>query len=119
MLHIYISGPMSGLKNFNYESFHEAAKVLRQLGYKVTNPAEQKVPGGDWTDYMRHDIALMMNVDCVVVLPGWRNSRGASLEVYLAKELQMPVYEFSSFLEDKDGHANVVDSHVTQLQLQL
>jgi len=30
----------------------------------------------------------------VVVLPGWETSRGASLEVWIAIDLDMPIYEY-------------------------
>ena len=40
---------------------------------------------------MRRDIAALMECDTVATLPGWQDSRGASLEVHIGKELGMKV----------------------------
>ena len=37
---IYLSGPMTGLPEFNYPAFHEAARRWRAIGWDVINPAE-------------------------------------------------------------------------------
>lgn len=88
----YVAGPMSGLPLSNYPAFHEAARRLRALGYHVENPAENRAPpSGLWQDYMRLALAQLVRCDGVAVLPGWEDSRGASLEVHITKALHMPV----------------------------
>lgn len=92
----FISGPMSGLPNFNREAFNAVAEKLRALGYAVENPAENpECP--DWLGYMRLSIAQMMRCDTVIALPGWTNSRGAAAEVTLARNIGMPVYGVDAF----------------------
>ncbi|MGG4196123.1 DUF4406 domain-containing protein [Paenibacillus jamilae] len=88
---VYISGPMTGLPEFNHPAFHRAASQLRELGYHVLNPADVVVVQQDWVTYMRADIKLLMDADMVAVLPGWWKSRGARLEVRLAEALEMKV----------------------------
>lgn len=45
---IYISGPMTGLPDFNFPAFHDAAARLRERGHEVANPAEiNSEAGGD------------------------------------------------------------------------
>lgn len=89
---IYVSGPMSGMPAFNFPAFHAAAVHLRAAGFEVVNPAELN-PGAEkpWADCMRVDIRALMDCDGVAVLPGWSRSKGASLEVHIARELGMPV----------------------------
>lgn len=94
---IYISGPMSGLPDNNKPAFHAAAKLLRNLGHMVINPAEIDVPDPSWINYMREDIRQMMAADIVVLLPGWANSRGAKLERHIAIEIGMPVRLIEEF----------------------
>lgn len=89
---MYLSGPMSGLPDFNYPTFRRIAADLTSRGYVVSNPADNGLPDGlSWEDYIRTDIRMLLDCDAVVVLPGWETSRGASLEVTIARALGMPV----------------------------
>lgn len=94
-MRIYISGPMTGIEEFNYPLFNSTATRLREQGYEVINPAE--TDDGDtskpWDYYMRIDIAHVLSVDALVVLPGWQASKGASLEVTIARALGVPVWD--------------------------
>ena len=59
MKRIYISGPMTGLPEFNFPAFHAAAAKLRERGHAAVNPAEINAEtGGDWHYYMKADIRL-------------------------------------------------------------
>lgn len=103
---IYLSGPMSGIKNMNYEEFNAVAKRLRTQGYEVINPAEMPMPDFSayqpttpegrlsiWFAFMRQDIKVLMDADTVALLPGWEKSKGARIEVYLAQSLNMEVID--------------------------
>jgi len=96
-MRVYLSGPMTGLPDFNYPTFNKVAERLRGLGYDVTNPAENfggrpDHPGGR-SAYMRLDVGHVLDADAVAVLPGWEKSRGARLEVAVALELGLPVID--------------------------
>ncbi len=84
---LYIAGPMFGLSDLNYPAFHAAAAELRLLGYEVESPAENKNPSGEWSDWMRLGIAQVLRVEGIALLPGWEESKGATLEVHIAKQL--------------------------------
>lgn len=91
--HLYISGPMSGLPDYNHPAFNEAARLLRAAGYQVTNPAEKALPiTATWLQHMRADIRAMMDCDGLAILPGWQNSRGANAEINLAHSLGLDVF---------------------------
>lgn len=99
---------MRGYPQFNYPAFFEAAYRLRATGLQVENPAENcgPTPGmaiasaereqgkKTFKDYMQADLQMLARVDAVVVLPGWRQSQGANLEVHIARELGMPVMRY-------------------------
>lgn len=95
---LYITGPMTGIKDFNYPAFDAAAERLNTCGYDVANPADTErlnpTPGRPqpWRWYMRHALALVINSDGIATLPGWTASPGASLEVYVARRLSLPVH---------------------------
>jgi hypothetical protein len=89
---IYVAGPMSGLPEFNYPAFHEAARRLRALAYAVENPAECLGGAGwDWRDYMRACIPQLLMCNAVALLPGWEDSKGARTERGLALALEYDV----------------------------
>jgi DNA-binding transcriptional regulator YdaS (Cro superfamily) len=90
---VYISGPMTGIADLNFPAFHAEARRLRNLGLRVINPAEVQLPADSpWATFLRVDlIDLLTHCDTVVVLPGWDRSKGAQLEVFVARQLGMRV----------------------------
>jgi hypothetical protein len=99
---LYVAGPMSGIEDYNFPAFNEAARLLRAAGYSVENPADTGVrEGWEWHDYLRSAIgSRLVRCDGVATLPGWKQSRGALLEVYIAEALGMPVLDLDSWLPD-------------------
>ena len=67
----YISGPMTGIPDYNFPAFNAAAADLAAAGHDVVNPADN---GADesksWADYLREDIRLVLDCDAVALLPG-------------------------------------------------
>lgn len=93
----YLSGPMTGIEDYNYPRFHEVARKMRSLGYAVVNPAESY--NGDQTlafsTYMRWDIKQLLDgCDAVVLLEGWRQAAGAVFEVAIAAALGYSILEY-------------------------
>lgn len=90
---VYIAGPMSNLPEFNYPAFNDAARRLRAAGLVVANPAEHFAGATDldYGVYIREGVRAVVHSTEVVVLPGWENSRGARLEVEVARAIGMPV----------------------------
>lgn len=92
MTRTYIAGPMTGLPDLNFPAFHREAAYFRAQGHEVVNPAEiNPDPAAGWKDCMRADIRELVTCDEVVMLPGWENSKGASLEHHIAQALDMRV----------------------------
>lgn len=85
MKKVYISGPMTGLPEYNYPAFHEAAHKLREAGYEPINPADFPIQEDwEWADYMRQDIPRLCEADHIYLLDGWENSKGATVEKSIA-----------------------------------
>ena len=92
---IYISGPMTGREGHNFPAFHAAAERFWETGWRVDNPAENF---GGRTDlpravYLRADLAMLARCDAIALLPGWQESRGATLEAVLAAELGLRFFD--------------------------
>ena len=81
MARIYISGPMTGTKDYK-EQFFKAEEELKQKGHDVINPAreDQLLPNGTYEDYMDLDMFLLDKCDAIYLLKGWRKSCGANRE---------------------------------------
>jgi hypothetical protein len=89
---LYISGPMTGIKDHNFIEFNRVAKLLREKGFDVVNSAE--LPSSSdmtWEDYMKRDIRLLTTCYGVATLDGWMQSRGSVVECNLATNLQIEV----------------------------
>ena len=43
------------------------------------------------------DIPALLASDAIVLLPDWQTSRGASLEVWIAIDLDLPVYRYDIY----------------------
>ena len=97
---VYVAGPMTGLAESNYPAFHAAAARLRNKGWHVENPAENPAPhveaACDWTAYMRMGVSQLMTCHAIYLLPGWQQSKGASLEFFIAQRLGLTVYEHAT-----------------------
>lgn len=92
---VYISGPMSGKKEHNRPAFAQAAAALTKQGYAPLDPTQfEELPAGSrWVDYLKKDLRLLSYASGLMVLPGWEDSVGATLEVDIAFRLGMPVHK--------------------------
>lgn len=92
---LYVAGPMTGLPGFNYPAFEEARKELEAAGYVVLCPTDNEdgeVPGGrPWEWYMRHALRQVLDAQGIAVLPNAACSKGATLEITVARALGMEV----------------------------
>ena len=98
----YLAGPMTGIPEYNFPAFIEAAKKLRSLGNEVFNPAEadlaewgtieEVLKKANYRDCLRKDLNYIIDhADAVAVLPGWEASKGVAAELALAKALKLPI----------------------------
>lgn len=92
---VYLSGPISNRPNQNREAFAAAAEQLRSLGLTVVNPHElfdwaaEPLP---WAAYMREDLKALLLCDRILMLRGWKQSRGARLERIVAEAVGIKEY---------------------------
>lgn len=113
-MRVYISGPMTGLPNNNRIAFDAAAWRLRDMGHSVINPhdlalvfgaadeiadsfvahyAGDKASGGSLAQcVLDADLAALRSCDCIYLLKGWENSRGAKMELAEASRLNLWIW---------------------------
>lgn len=109
----YISGPISGLLNGNFDAFKAAQEKLEMEGYIVLNPheickdiynkwalkpptngAEERVM---WEEMMKECIRHLTLADDVFVLSNWETSKGATVELFIAQKLGISTYYSSNY----------------------
>lgn len=82
---VFISGPMSGIKDYNKPAFDKAEEYLTQAGYSVFNPARMHFDDAwDHSEIMRIDLAALAQCDYILMLDKWYNSKGAIHEYHYA-----------------------------------
>ena len=114
-MRIYLAGPMSGIKRFNFPAFDAAAANLRAHGYEVVSPAELDSPEfrarvltatgnekdllGEWGNCLARDVKLIADsgIEGIVLLRDWHLSRGAKLEAFIGLlcKLKFGLYDTS------------------------
>lgn len=118
---LYLAGPMSHIKFFNFPAFHAAEAALNSKGHEVYSPARltelecgrdfsTRYPTGDHAAAVCNGfnfrramawnlMAICNEVDALALLPGWENSKGAAVEIDVAKLLGIPVYPIEELLQ--------------------
>lgn len=110
---IYLAGPMSGIEGYNLKGFNMFAKHLREQGLDIVNPAELAVDDGTvagshpWEYYVKYDLKFLLECNSMILIPGWRDSRGVRLELTIAATLKYKVYligeDFRLKMFEEDG----------------
>lgn len=97
----YISGPMTGIEEYNFPAFAKVADYLRERGLEVVSAHEVEhndngVPGSlTWDEYLRGDlIEMLKKCNGIILLPGWESSKGAMVEFQLAQLLSFKIKTF-------------------------
>jgi hypothetical protein len=116
VIKVYLAGPMTGIREFNFPAFHAAAAKLRALGYFVFSPAEadNEVYGVDiskgnltgnqelaakqhsfsFREALARDMAFIcLHADAIALLPGWERSKGAKAERAISEALGLRIIE--------------------------
>lgn len=95
---VYISGKISGMDKTEYVArFRKAEELLRLQGYhRIVNPVKFTVCRWKWLykiiGYkltLCYDLYRLMKCDRIYKIPGWKDSRGASVESYVAQVMRI------------------------------
>lgn len=93
-MRIYIAGRITGRKiETAYKQFEDAELTLNQWGEEIVNP--MRLPHDhdkSWKAYMVECITELVKCDAIYMLKGWNKSKGARLELHLAKKLNLKIF---------------------------
>jgi hypothetical protein len=103
---IYIAGPMTGIKHYNFEAFDAARDRLLADGWQVASPADMDrsvgfdpilvptlKPDKEFLEHaMRRDIEAIQKSHAIYMLDGWEQSTGARAELGLAQWRHIEIF---------------------------
>lgn len=95
---IYISAPITGIKDLNKPQFMLAEKMLLSHGCDIFNPSRIEGPidplEGDalWQYYMHFCVRNLPDCSGILLLPNWQNSKGACFEHKIAQTLGLDIF---------------------------
>lgn len=97
-MRLFLSGPMTGIEDYNRQEFDRVAGILRGMGHKVFNPAEAKEIQGK-VNRRGYRVLLSLGLEwmCLkaeglVVLRGYHNSRGCVAEIATARAIKIHIW---------------------------
>jgi hypothetical protein len=96
---VYIAGPMSGYREYNFPLFNEIAQKFRDHGFEVENPADNFEGKGHLytrSDCMKKDYARISRCTGMVMLPDWQHSRGARCEYIMGLEAELLFFDYET-----------------------
>lgn len=114
---LYLAGPMSKIKHYNFPAFDDAALRLSIVGHEVFNPAQNDrdngfdavkldLNGTEGAEYgfdlrlaLKQDLSWICdNAEGLALLPNWQKSAGVAAEIALAHALGVPVLPFGDWI---------------------
>lgn len=110
---VYIAGPMTGYADYNVDAFDDAQTRWIMKGHEAHTPFESSdvvwqrhhgrgfAPGKDRCEYgdtilreiFAEDVKLLLSCDAIALLPGWRKSRGANVELAVARLFGLTIFD--------------------------
>jgi phenolic acid decarboxylase len=90
---VYIAGKISGLPSGEVEQkFSHAEWLLEDIGVEPVNPLKNGLNRScSWNQHIARDVALLLECDGILMLTDWKDSKGASIEYFIANKQEMTV----------------------------
>ena len=114
--HLYIIGPITGKEDDNRKEFERAKAGLDEAGFRACTPFDVVPQDSEysrlWSFCMKHSlgyIAFAWDIENepprfgIALLPGWEQSKGATIEHDLAVALGIPCKPWREWMEACNG----------------
>jgi len=103
---IYIAGKVTGDPDYR-DKFLDAENKLFDARYEPLNPTSFIKNNCEWKKARRIAISLMLKGDGVATLKGWKYSKGAKIEVKIARMVGIPVKRLDTWLKEKPEYPRI------------
>lgn len=94
---VYLSGPITGKKN--YKGLFLFAEELTKMCdvSRIYNPASDIPDSFSYEEAMKRCVTALAEYDTIMLLPGWRSSKGAKIEYDIACACGMDVVDLTDY----------------------
>lgn len=94
---VYLSGPITGKKNYKglFLFAEELAKMCDVS--RIFNPASDIPNSFSYEEAMKRCVAALAEYDTIMLLPGWRSSKGAKIEYDIACACGMNIVDLTNY----------------------
>jgi hypothetical protein len=99
---VYISGPMTGHYQYNFNEFFKIETLLQSKGWIVFNPArlswelsyalKKNLIEISKEEFMKVDLAAISKCNNLILLKGWEKSKGCQIEIKEAKKRKLNIF---------------------------
>lgn len=96
-MRIYVIGPVTGIDDLNVPAFENARIMLRESGFAPLIPHDFVSEDADWQQAMRRSIETLVKADGLAYLDGWQKSKGARIEMRIARSIGMEIAAVESW----------------------
>lgn len=99
MITVYISGKITGIPFSDaWQKFEWAELQIERLRMTPVNPMKKELPAcATWKEHMIEDIRLLLDCDAIYLQTDWKDSVGASIEAYIARQTGKIIIEQQTF----------------------
>lgn len=94
---VYLSGPITGEKNYK-DLFLFAEELAKMCDVsRIYNPASDIPNSFSYEEAMKRCVTALAEYDTIMLLPGWRSSKGAKIEYDIACACGMDVVDLTDY----------------------
>lgn len=94
---VYLSGPITGIKNYKGLFLFVEELVKMCDAARIFNPALQIPDSLDYEQAMKRCVTALTQYEVIMMLPGWRTSKGARLEYDIALACGMHIIDLTGY----------------------
>jgi hypothetical protein len=98
---VYLSGSISSDPQYkeHFKTFRDYLISIVGDNVEIINPAETDDENKAWSEWIIHDLKIIETCDILIVLPGYKRSKGSNIEMLFANGAGLKVMNIYEFID--------------------